>query len=261
MRYIWSMYDAYFGNGRAGIATRLAMKAALPYLRRWDVRTAARPDFFVANSENVRQRILRIYGRTSDLIYPPVNTSAFSVSGSDDGYFLIVSALVPYKYVDLAVEAFGRTRQKLIVVGDGPELPGLKKRAAANVEFAGHVTDEVLREYYARCRAVVFPGEEDFGIVPVEAMASGKPVIAFARGGALETVRESPELKTGILFQEQTVEALVAALRVFETSSFDPLVLRRFAERFDRNRFVDSIKAYVDQRWVEFERGLRQPHV
>ncbi len=261
MRYIWSMYDAYFGKGRAGPVTRLAMGLARPFLQRWDVRTAERPAYFIANSENVRRRIRSIYGRDAEVIYPPVEASSFGISRSDDGFFLMVSALVPYKYVDLAVEAFRRTGQKLVVVGDGPEGERLRSLGVPNVEFVGHASDGCLHDYYARCRAVLFPGEEDFGIVPVEAMAAGKPVIAFARGGALETVIETPTLRTGILFHEQTVDALLTALQKFEATSFDPAALHEFALRFDRRNFLASMKSFIENRWQEFEERSLQPHV
>ena len=252
MRYIWVQREEYFGKGRAGMLTRLGFRAVEQYLRRWDIRTAANPHFFVAISENVRGRIKSIYSRDADMIYPPVNTEAYRLSQRDDGYFLIVSALVPYKRVDLAIEAFNRTGDRLVIVGDGPETEKLRQLARPNIEFIGWQPDEKLRDYYGGCTAVVFPGEEDFGIVPVEAMATGKPVLAYARGGALETVLDTPTLRTGVLFTEATPEALVDAIVRFKRSSFDPFVLRSFARRFDREVFKRQIKEYVDRRWTEF---------
>jgi glycosyltransferase involved in cell wall biosynthesis len=252
MRYIWGQYDEYFGPGRAGVLTRAAMRSVRGYLRRWDVRTASHPHHFIAISENVRCRIRDIYHRESDLIYPPVETSALSLSQKDDGYFLIVSALVPYKRVDLAVEAFNRTGDRLIVVGDGPEAVKLRKMARSNVEFGGWLPDGGVRELYAGCKAVIFPGEEDFGIVPVEAMACGKPVVAFARGGALETVLDTPSLVTGVLFREQTVESLVNAVRLCKERTFDPEALRRFALGFDRDIYKIRMKEYVFRHWRLF---------
>jgi glycosyltransferase involved in cell wall biosynthesis len=188
MRYVWDQYEEYFGKGRAGFITRSVMALVAPYLRRWDVRTCNRVHYFIANSHNVAERISRLYHRTSDVIYPPVNTDQFTVSEKDDGYYLIVSALVPYKRVDLAIEAFNKCGEKLLVVGSGPEREKLEKIANKNIEFLGWQSGESLAKFYAGCRALIFPGVEDFGIVPLEAMASGKPVVAFGEGGALETV-------------------------------------------------------------------------
>lgn len=237
------------------------MSAVAPALRRWDVRTAASPHHFVAISENVRERIRRIYGRTSDLIYPPVDTSRFSAGARDDGYFLIVSALVPYKRVDLAVEAFNRIGERLIVVGSGPEEARLRALAGSTIELAGWKSEAEVSEYYARCRGVVFPGEEDFGIVPVEAMACGKAVIAYARGGALETVLDTPGVRTGILFRDQTVDSLLEAIGRFRTTEFDPAALRTFALTFDRELYKSRMREYVLKRWEEFREQSPQVHV
>jgi glycosyltransferase involved in cell wall biosynthesis len=258
MRYVWDQYEDYFAPGRAGLVTRAAMGLVRGRLQKWDVRTAANPRHFVAISENVRERISRIYGRRADLIYPPVDVSRFSLSRRDDGYFLVVSALVPYKRVDLAVQAATRAGEHLIVIGTGPEEGRLRRNAGPTVTFAGWKSDEEIREYYAGCRAVLFPGEEDFGIVPVEGMASGKPVIAFGRGGALETVIEREDIRTGVLFRQQTVGALVEAMRRFRELDFDPEKLRQFAFRFDRPRFKESLRAYIHTRWEEFRAGSPQ---
>lgn len=261
MRYIWGQYDEYFGPGRAGLPTRAAMRAVRGYLRRWDVRTAVNPHKFIAISENVRCRIRDIYHRDSDLIYPPVETAALALSHKDDGYFLMVSALVPYKRVDLAVEAFNHTGDRLIIVGDGPEAARLQKMARPNVEFTGWLPDSGVRELYAGCKAVIFPGEEDFGIVPVEAIACGKPVVAFARGGALETVLETPSLATGVLFKEQSVEALTDAVRLCKERTFDPEALRRFALGFDREIYKARMKEYVLHHWKLFGGSFPQTQV
>ncbi len=252
MRYIWGQYDEYFGGGRASLLTRLGMRLAVGYLRRWDVRTSANPHHYVAISENVRERIARIYNQPSDLIYPPVDTDLFSLGRIDEGWFLVVSALVPYKRVDLAIEVCNRTGDRLFIVGTGPDEARLRALAGPTIEFAGWQSNEQLRELYGRCSAVLFPGEEDFGIVPLEAMASGKPVIAYARGGALETVLEEPAGKTGILFREQTADSLVEAMGEFRRSSFDGGALRSFAERFDRRLFKDRVRDYVERRWEDF---------
>lgn len=258
MRYIWGLYDEYFGRGRAGLLTRTGMRIFVGYLRQRDLLTAKNPHYYIANSENVRRRIKEIYRRDADVIYPPVDTSMFNVSSLDDGYFLVVSALAPYKRVDLAVEACTKTGDKLVVVGDGPELTRLRNLAGPNVTFTGWQPDASLREFYGHCSALIFPGEEDFGIVPLEAMASGKPVIAFGRGGALETVKDSDALRTGILFPEQTVESLVAAIHRFKDTRFDPHGLRAHALPFDKNLYKQRIAAYVRQRCEEFQSS--QPH-
>ncbi len=252
MRYIWDHYDEYFARGNAGLITRLGIRSVLGYLRRWDVKTAINPAFFVANSENVRHRVKRIYQRDADVIYPPVETSRFHPSSSSEGFFLIVSALVPYKRIDLAIAACKRMQHRLVIVGDGPDAARLRGGADAKTEFVGWVSDDTLADLYARSKAVLFPGEEDFGIVPLEAMASGKPVIAFGRGGALETVKSDPGQSTGVLFQEQTIESLIDAIKRFEQMTFDPIFLHSHALRFDREVFKREMSRYIEQRWDQF---------
>jgi len=260
MRYIWNQYDEYFGRGRAGLLTRGAMRLVVGPLRRWDVATASHPQHFVAISENVRMRIREIYGREADMIYPPVDTSLFTLARRDDGYFLIVSALVPYKAVDIAIEAFNRSGDRLVIVGEGPDASRLKKLAGPNVTFEGWQPDGRLREYYAGCRALIFPGEEDFGIVPVEAMAAGKPVLAYGRGGALETVIDRPDLKTGVLFREQSVDAINSGLGVLKRTEFDSDRIRAHALTFDRELYKQRIGSYCASRWEEFRRESPQVH-
>ena len=258
MRYIWGQYGEYFGKNRAGLFTRAAMRACVGPLRRWDVATAAHPHHFVAISGNVRGRIRAIYGRDADVIYPPVDTARFALSSRDDGYYLIVSALVPYKALDIAIEAFNRTGERLVIVGEGPDAPRLRKLAGANVAFEGWQSDEALKEYYAGCRAVIFPGEEDFGIVPVEAMAAGKPVLALARGGALETVIDTPALRTGVFFRERSARALAEALDLLRRTEFDPQAIRAHALTFGRDIYKERMRAYCLRRWGEFARGGAQ---
>ncbi|RPH54924.1 MAG: glycosyltransferase, partial [Acidobacteria bacterium] len=212
------------------------------------LRTAANPHWFVANSENVRRRIRDIYGREAEVIYPPVQAAAMELSERDDGYFLMVTAMVPYKRVVLAVEAFTRTNRQIVGVGDGPESGRLRREAGPTVSFKGWLPDAEVRALYAGCSGVVFPGAEDFGIVPVEAMAAGKPVVAFAQGGALETVVEGRELATGVLFTEQTADALIAAVERCRNIRFDREAMRRFALSFDRERYKDAMAAYVERR-------------
>ena len=242
MRYVWEMYDEYFGSGRAGLLTRLGMKLLAPRLRAWDVRTSSRVHFFLANSENVAQRIRRIYKREADVLHAPVDTSLFSLSRKSDDFFLVVSALVPYKRVDLAIEAFNRMGKRLVIVGKGPELAKLKTDAGSTIEFLGWQSDDQLARLYRTCRAIVFPGVEDFGIVPLEAMACGKPVIAFKAGGALETVIEGT---TGIFFHTQTPENLEEAVHRCEATRFNPPDIRRHATKFGRARFKKKIRDYI----------------
>ncbi len=249
MRYIWDQYEQYFGKNRASIAVRFGIKLSLSYLRYWDVESAKRVDYFIANSQNVRDRIRRIYDRESKVIFPPVDIKRFSVSVKDDGYYLIVSALVPYKRIDIAIEAFNKLGERLIIIGTGIEEKKLKAIAKNNVEFIGWVNDDELKKYYGGCRAIIFPGEEDFGIVPVEGMACGKPIIAFKKGGAVETVVEG---KTGLLFDEQNSESLIEKIHNLEKLQFDPILIRKHAEQFDRDIFKKRIKNYVDEKWKEY---------
>jgi glycosyltransferase involved in cell wall biosynthesis len=261
MRYIWTQYEDYFGAGRSGLLARWGMRAAVGYLRRWDLRTAKNPHYFIAISENIRKRIRTIYGRESDVIYPPVDSAALSVVREHEDFDLIVSALVPYKRVDIAVEAYNRMGRCLVVIGDGPDLFRLRQMAGPTVQMLGWRPDDDVRDHFRRCRAVVFPGEEDFGIVPVEAIACGKPVVAYARGGALETVLEGPALKTGVLFQEQTAESLSAAVRKLEAESFDTVAMHAFALGFDREIYKLKMKEYILKRWEGFQAGSPQPQV
>jgi len=248
MRYLWDQYEQYFGPHRSNVLARTVMKLLLPSLRRWDVETSKYVHHFIANSENVRKRIQRIYKRDATVIYPPVEVEKFFLSEKDNGYFLIVSALVPYKRVDLAVEAFNKNGERLIIIGHGVEEKKLKAMAKKNIEFMKWVSDDELPQYYAGCRALIFPGEEDFGIVPVEAMACGKPVIAYGKGGALESVVEGT---TGIFFHEQSAASLEDALRRFAIVKFHPETIRAQAMRFEKKKFVAEIQAYVQKSWEE----------
>jgi glycosyltransferase involved in cell wall biosynthesis len=251
MRYVWDLYDDYFG-ARAPRALRLAMPPAAAALRRWDRRTAARPDHVVAISHFVAARVRRAWGRAADVIHPPVDTARYAIADDAPGdYYLVVSALVPYKRVDLAVAAATRLGRRLLVVGTGPEARRLATHAGPGVEFLGWRSDAEIAELYARCRAVLFPSLEDFGIVPLEAMASGRPVIAYGAGGATETVVDLRDPghapPTGVFFAAQTVEALVEAMATLEASlpRFEPKALRARAEAFDRPLFRDRIASYL----------------
>ena len=254
MRYVYEMYDEYFGKGQAGMATRMAMKIVAPLLRLWDKKTANRVHHFVAISEHVRQRIYRHYGRDAEVIFPPVDTAKFQASRRDKGYYLIVSALVPYKKVDLAVKAFNKIGKRLIIVGKGPDEEKLRYLAKPNVEFLGWKSDDELALLYAGCTALVFPGEEDFGIVPLEAMASGKAVIAYGKGGALETVQDG---LSGVFFYEQTVEALEIAVSKAEQMQFDVENVRNRALRFSRSIYKDAMKKFIEEKIEAHNRAMK----
>jgi len=246
MRYMWDQFDAYFGPGRASLPVRLAAAASRPALQAWDRRTAADPDALVANSHHVARRIAQFWGREADVIHPPVNLARFGVAPPEahPGYFLWLGALAPYKRVDLAVEAFRRTGQVLWIAGDGQDARLLRAGLPPNVRWLGKVPDADVPGLYRGARALVFPGEEDFGIAPLEALASGRPVIALARGGALETL--TPE--TGLLFDTPEPGALVEALRQFESfkRSFDPARARLRAEIFSEERFRLAVQRKVE---------------
>lgn len=247
MRYVWDMYEAYFGKGRGGLASRV-MPLVRPYLQRWDVATSSRVDRFLANSAHVAGRIRRHYRREARVIHPPVEVERFSPSPEVEDYYLVVSALVPYKRVELAVQACRRLKRRLLVVGKGPELERLRGLGGDGVEFLGWQPDEALPGLYARARALLFPGEEDFGITPVESMAAGRPVVAYGKGGALETVvpLDDPAGRppTGVFFPEQSVESLCRAMKELESNLdyFRPELLVRHAASFGGERFLAQIR-------------------
>ncbi|RJP77676.1 MAG: glycosyltransferase family 4 protein [Candidatus Zixiibacteriota bacterium] len=264
MRYIWEMYPHYLGSSRNPVKRVLGPLIA-SRLRTWDVVSSHRVDHFIANSENVRRRIWRHYHREAEVICPPVDAEFYRATRGPGDYFLVVTALVPYKQVRLAVEAFNRLGLKLVVVGDGPEKAKLTRLARGNVEFLGWQDPPALRELYSGCRALIFPGEEDFGIVPLEAQACGRPVIAYGRGGVLETVIPAhgapPAAEaTGLFFHQPTPEALAAAVRDLDRHAFDPQVIRRQAERFARPLYVERMARFLREKVREhFDRDLVLP--
>ena len=244
MRYAWDQFDAYFGPARVGALRSRLYGLALRRLARWDAATADRVDRYVAISRYVAGRIDRYYNRTADVIEPPVDTSFYSPDGSPPGdYFIIVSALVPYKRVDLAIDACRLAGVPLRVVGGGPEAGPLRRRAGPDVEFIEHCSRGELRGLYRGARAFLLTGEEDFGIAPVEAQACGRPVIALARGGARETVEHGV---TGLLVSESTAEAFAAAIRSLADLEFDTAQLRRSASRFARPLFQGRMRAAIE---------------
>jgi glycosyltransferase involved in cell wall biosynthesis len=241
MRYAWHLRESYFGRGLKGRALDLV----LGRLRDWDRSAAERVTHFVAISETVRRRIHECYGRDSIVIHPPVDTDFFTPDDSPrEDYYLCVSALAPYKRIDLAIEACNRLKRRLIVIGTGQDERRLRALAGPTIQLLGWQSDEAIREHYCRCRALLFPGEEDFGIVPVEAQACGAPVIALARGGATETVSTD----AGVLFAEQSADALNEAIEQFERGAgFDESLLRANALRFRRQRYEDELINYLSE--------------
>jgi glycosyltransferase involved in cell wall biosynthesis len=247
MRYVWDQFDAYFGRNRAGLVTRLVARTVAPLLRRWDVLSTRRAHALIANSRFVAERIRRYWRREADaVVYPPVDTSRFVPAAegpAPEDYALIVSALVPYKRIELAISAFSRLKRPLWIVGDGPERLRLAKAAGPSVRFLGSVGQNELPRLYAGARFFVLPGEEDFGIAAVEAQAAGRPVLALGRGGALETVVEG---KTGIFFPEPTVESLLEGIAAIDRLQPDPIRIHQEARRFDVARFRPELKRAID---------------
>ncbi|WP_112828482.1 glycosyltransferase [Rhizobium cremeum] len=245
MRYIWDHYHAYREN--AGLLARLMMPVLAPMLRSWDANSSLRVDRFVANSHHVAGRIRKYYRRSATVVPPPVAVEDFAPAADLGDFYLCAGQIVPYKRIDLAVRAFSEMGRQLVIIGDGAkaDVDALKRIAGPSVRFMGRAAFPVLKANLAHCRALVFPGEEDFGIVPVEAMASGRPVIAYGRGGALETVVPG---QTGILFDEQSVDALIEAVHAFEQRerSFHPDAIRMHAAQFSAARFRASMQKIID---------------
>jgi glycosyltransferase involved in cell wall biosynthesis len=240
MRYIWDLYPQYYAN--AGKLTRFFMGLTSPWLRTWDVTTAQRVDHFIANSDYVGKRIKKFYRRDYNVIYPPVDGARFSISDSPGDVYICAGQITPYKKIEIAVEAFTKLGLKLVVLGAGA-TPKLKKMAGKTVKFIDKVDDKTMQTYFSTCRALVFPGVEDFGIVPLEVMASGRPVIAFGRGGVLETVIDG---RTGYLFKDQSVPSLIAAVEKMQAThqDFDPQEIRAHALSFERQHFKEKLRAY-----------------
>ncbi len=265
IRYAWDLQHQYLRE--AGLdqgARAMLARYVLHRIRLWDLRTANGVDGFIAISRFIRRRIWKVYRRKSVVIYPPVDIDAFTPGDTRDDFYVTASRMVPYKRIDLIVEAFAAMpERRLVVIGDGPEARRIRSRGARNIEFLGQQPLETLRDHLRRARAFVFAAEEDFGIAPLEAQACGTPVIAYGKGGALETIRGLGDVApTGVFFQEQTVRSLVDAVECFEREggSIDPGACRQNAERFAPERFREELSAYVDRRWrlVEARRRLPQ---
>jgi glycosyltransferase involved in cell wall biosynthesis len=233
MRYAWDL-EGYLGGSSFSRGSRVGAQVLRPWLRRWDRSTSARPDVLIANSETVRSRIRRFWGRDAEVIHPPVPIADISVSDRDDGYLLVVARLLAYRRIDLVVDAATRLGRSLIVIGDGPEAQRLRSRAGAAVRFLGTVDRRTVVDHLERCHAYVVPGEEDFGMAPVEAMAAGKPVIGLKRGGVTETVIDGT---TGVLFDQPTIDSISDAIERLDGIPFDRAAIRARAEAFDPSVF------------------------
>jgi glycosyltransferase involved in cell wall biosynthesis len=248
MRYAWDQFDAYFGPERVGPIGRTLLRGVMARLARWDRATAGRATRYVTNSQHVARRIKRYYNREASVVYPPVDTLFFRPDASDTGGgCLIVSALVPYKRIEVAIDACRRAHVPLSIAGDGPERARLERVAAessSEVTFLGRLSDEDVRDCYNRAALVLMPGEEDFGIAPLEAQACGRPVVALGRGGALESIVPG---ETGVLVDEPTPQAFADGIRQALSRRFDRDAIRRHAERFSRARFGDQMQAIVDE--------------
>lgn len=244
MRYLWDQFHQYYG--KAGLASRVGMSLLGGRLRRWDVTSAARVDHFVANSRAVAARIKKYWRREARVIAPPVNTPMFLANSDREDYYLHVGEFVPYKRVDLAIEACNQIGRRLVIIGDGPEQKNLKAIAGPTIEFRGRVSDKELAESYAKCKALLFPAEEDFGIVPVEAMSTGAPVIAFNRGGARDYV--IPNV-TGTFVDKQSPRSFAESMIRFERQSelFNSQKISQFARRFDERQFRAQLKTFIDE--------------
>lgn len=252
MRFVWD-FQNYIKNEEINFLYKSFLKPIIFHLKNWDLETRNRPDYYVAISNVVKSRIKKIYGKEAEVIYPPVEVEKFYIKAAPENFYLIVSRLNSYKKIDLAIEAFNSIGLPLKIIGTGPYLNTLIKMAKNNIEFLGRLTDREVADYYASCKALIFPGEEDFGLVPLEANASGRPVIAFKGGGALDTVREGVN---GIFFERHNVEDLIDAVRLMEKRihDFSPLKIRQHALNFDKKVFIERFKKFL---WEKYNGFLR----
>ncbi len=241
MRWVWR-YEDYVARESFGPLTRSLLPLSLWGLKKWDLRAARQPNYYIANSRLVAQRIKQVYDRDAIVIPPPIDVDRFQTSSEIDDYYLVLSRLVPYKRIDLAVEACKRLGRRLVIIGDGPDRERLEKLAGPQTEFLGRQPDSQVNHYASRCRALLFPGEEDFGMVPLEVNAAGRPVIAFKGGGAVETVVEG---LTGLFFKKPNSLSLAEAIEEFESRSWHQQILRRHAEKFDRRIFAFRVLQFL----------------
>jgi glycosyltransferase involved in cell wall biosynthesis len=249
MRYAWDLMEEYLAP--FGLLKKFAARTLLKQMQKWDFKGSSGVDVFIANSQYVAQRIQRCYGRSSVVIYPPVDVDSIPLQLKKDAFYLTISRLVSYKKIDLIVDCFAQLPDKrCIIIGDGPEMQKIRAKATKNIEILGYVSDALARELMGKAKAFLFAAKEDFGIAPVEAQAAGTPVIAFGAGGVCETVLEG---KTGLFFKEQTVSSLIHAIERFEKSDpFDPLVIRSHAETFKTSRFKQELGQFVEKTWKTF---------
>lgn len=244
MRFVWD-FNNYIKNEELNYFYKYLLKPVIIHLKNWDLKTRNRPDFYIAISSIVKERIKRIFGKEAEIIFPPIDIEKFHLKEKVDNFYLIVSRLNSYKRIDLAVKAFNFLGLPLKVVGQGPYLKTLKEMAKKNVEFLGRLTDREIADYYASCKALIFPGEEDFGLAPLEANASGRPVIAFKGGGALDTIKEG---LNGIFFEYNSTDSLIEAVKAMEGGKYDfsPQKIREYAMNFDKKIFIKKIKEFIE---------------
>ncbi len=244
MRYAWDWTNEYKDENELKGLKAFAYSPLIKYLREWDKIAADRPGKYIANSLNVKNRIKKYYGMDSEIIYPPVDIDRFRAKKGNANYFLIVSTLTPYKKIDLAIQLFNKIGRKLVIIGDGSQRKYLENIAADNIDFLGFKNDNTVKEYMENCRAFIFPGEDDFGITPVEAMACGKPVLAYAKGGATETVISG---KTGEFFFEANVESMEDGLArlMYNEIHYKPMTIRKHARNFSKERFEKEIQSFL----------------
>ena len=258
IRYAWDMQNEYLKASRPGAVTNILMRAILHYIRQWDMVASQRPDIIFANSGFIARRIRKIYRREARVLYPPVDTESFPFQGRKDDYYLTVSRLVPYKRVDLIMEAFHRMPdKKLVVIGDGPDRKKIQKMTASNIQWLGYQPVDVVRRHMQNARAFIFAAKEDFGITPLEAQACGTPVIGYKAGGLAETVKGLEDTHpTGVFFSEQTSRSIQEAVTLFETVSerIELQMCRKNAERFSNSRFKNEFCGYLDSAWNEFQK-------